>query len=112
MTQKVYVVGLGPGGIEQMTQRAKAALESCDVIAGYHVYIDLIKNDFTGKEFLTTGMRKEVDRCKLAIEEALKGKTVAMISSGDAGVYPFTSCPTGELWTSHVGVCRNVGARP
>ena len=48
MTQKVYVVGLGPGGIEQMTQRAKAALESCDVIAGYHVYIDLIKNDFTG----------------------------------------------------------------
>ena len=87
MTQKVYVVGLGPGGIEQMTQRAKAALESCDVIAGYHVYIDLIKNDFTGKEFLSTGMRKEVDRCKLAIEEALKGKTVAMISSGDAGVY-------------------------
>ena len=85
MTQKVYVVGLGPGGIEQMTQRAKAALESCDVIPGYHVYIDLIKNDFTGKEFLTTGMRKEVDRCKLAIEEALKGKTVAMISSGDAG---------------------------
>ena len=72
MTQKVYVVGLGPGGIEQMTQRAKAALESCDVIAGYHVYIDLIKNDFTGKEFLTTGMRKEVDRCKLAIEEALR----------------------------------------
>ena len=71
MTQKVYVVGLGPGGIEQMTQRAKAALESCDVIAGYHVYIDLIKNDFTGKEFFTTGMRK----------------TVAMISSGDAGVY-------------------------
>ena len=59
MTQKVYVVGLGPGGIEQMTQRAKAALESCDVIAGYHVYIDLIKNDFTGKEFFTTGMRKE-----------------------------------------------------
>ena len=87
MTQKVYVVGLGPGGIEQMTQRAKAALESCDVIAGYHVYIDLIKNDFAGKEFLTTGMRKEVDRCRLAIEEALKGKTVAMISSGDAGVY-------------------------
>ena len=95
MTQKVYVVGLGPGGIEQMTQRAKAALESCDVIAGYHVYIDLIKNDFTGKEFLTTGMRKEVDRCKLAIEEALKGKTVAMISSGDAGVSGITAACSG-----------------
>ena len=85
--QKVYVVGLGPGGVEQMTARAKNTLEKCDVIAGYHVYIDLIKNDFPGKEFLTTGMRKEVDRCRLAVEEALKGKTVAMISSGDAGVY-------------------------
>ena len=57
--QKVYVVGLGPGGVEQMTARAKNTLEKCDVIAGYHVYIDLIKNDFPGKEFLTTGMRKE-----------------------------------------------------
>lgn len=85
--QKVYVVGLGPGGVEQMTARAKNTLEKCDVIAGYHVYIDLIKNDFPGKEFLSTGMRKEVDRCRLAVEEALKGKTVAMISSGDAGVY-------------------------
>mgnify|MGYP000118615789 FL=1 len=85
--QKVYVVGLGPGGVEQMTARAKNTLEKCDVIAGYHVYIDLIKNDFPGKEFLTTGMRREVDRCRLAVEEALKGKTVAMISSGDAGVY-------------------------
>ena len=85
--QKVYVVGLGPGGVEQMTARAKNTLEKCDVIAGYRGYIDLIKNDFPGKEFLTTGMRKEVDRCRLAVEEALKGKTVAMISSGDAGVY-------------------------
>ena len=59
----------------------------CDVIAGYHVYINLIKEDFADKEFLSTGMRKEVDRCRLAVEEALKGKTVAMISSGDAGVY-------------------------
>jgi precorrin-3B C17-methyltransferase len=56
------------------------------VIAGYNVYIDLIKDDYKDKEFLSTGMRKEVERCKLAIEEALKGKTVAMISSGDAGV--------------------------
>lgn len=87
MSNKVYVVGLGPGGIEQMTTRAREVLAKCDVIAGYHVYIDLIKADYADKEFLTTGMRKEVDRCRLAIEEALKGKTVAMISSGDAGVY-------------------------
>ena len=85
--QKVYVVGLGPGGVEQMTTRAKETLAKCDVIAGYHVYINLIKEDFADKEFLSTGMRKEVDRCRLAVEEALKGKTVAMISSGDAGVY-------------------------
>lgn len=84
---KVYVVGLGPGGIEQMTTRAIKVLKQCDVIAGYHVYIDLIKADFPDKEILTNGMRKEVDRCKLAVAEALKGKAVAMISSGDAGLY-------------------------
>ena len=87
MSNKVYVVGLGPGGIEQMTTRAINVLKQCDVIAGYHVYIDLIKEDFPGKEFLTNGMRKEVDRCKLAVDEAIKGKTVAMVSSGDAGLY-------------------------
>ena len=87
MSNKVYVVGLGPGGIEQMTKRAQETLAACDVIAGYNVYVDLIKDDYKDKEFLSTGMRKEVERCKLAIEEALKGKTVAMISSGDAGVY-------------------------
>lgn len=87
MSKKVYVVGLGPGGVEQMTRRAQETLAACDVIAGYNVYIDLIKDDYKDKEFLSTGMRKEVERCKLAIEEALKGKTVAMVSSGDAGVY-------------------------
>ena len=87
MTKKVYVVGLGPGGVEQMTRRAQETLAACDVIAGYNVYIDLIKDDYKDKEFLSTGIRKEVERCKLAIEEALKGKTVAMVSSGDAGVY-------------------------
>ena len=84
---KIFVVGLGPGGVEQMTKRAYDALNSCDVIAGYHVYVNLIKEDFADKKFLSTGMRKEVDRCKLALDEALKGQTVAMISSGDAGVY-------------------------
>ena len=88
---KIFVVGLGPGGVEQMTKRAVDALNSCDVIAGYHVYVNLIKEDFADKKFLSTGMRKEVDRCKLALEEALKGQTVAMISSGDAGVYGMAS---------------------
>lgn len=84
---KIYVVGIGPGEYEQMTMRAANTLSSCDTIVGYTVYVDLVKEHFAGKEFLTTPMRKEVDRCILAFEEARKGKTVAMICSGDAGVY-------------------------
>ena len=84
---KIYVVGIGPGAIEQMTERAKNAMQQSDVIAGYTVYIDLVKDYFPEKEFLMTAMKKETDRCRMAINEALKGKTVSMISSGDAGVY-------------------------
>ncbi|MDO4634175.1 MAG: precorrin-3B C(17)-methyltransferase [Eubacteriales bacterium] len=84
---KIYVVGIGPGAYEQMTMRAADALRACDVIVGYTVYVDLVKDHFADKEFLTTPMKKEVDRCVLAFEEARKGKTVAMICSGDAGVY-------------------------
>ena len=84
---KVYVVGIGPGAADQMTVRAMRALESCDVIAGYGVYVDLVKPLLPDKEYLVTPMRKEVDRCRMAIECALSGKTTAMISSGDAGVY-------------------------
>lgn len=84
---KIYVVGIGPGEYEQMTMRAANALNGCDTIIGYTVYVDLVKEHFAGKEFLTTPMTKEVDRCVLAFEEAKKGKNVAMICSGDAGVY-------------------------
>ena len=84
---KIYVVGIGPGEYEYLTLEAKKTLEECDVIVGYTVYVDLVKNSFPGKEFLTTPMKKEVLRCEMAFEEATKGKTVAMICSGDAGVY-------------------------
>lgn len=84
---KVYVVGIGPGEYEQMTILAANALKESDVIIGYTVYVDLVKEHFPDKEFMTTGMKKEVDRCVLAFEEAKKGKTVSMICSGDAGVY-------------------------
>lgn len=84
---KIFVIGIGPGAYEQMTMKAFHALESCDTIIGYTVYIDLVKEYFSGKEFLTTPMRQEVERCRLCFEEAKKGKTVAMICSGDAGVY-------------------------
>jgi len=84
---KIYVVGLGPGAADQITPKAMDALKQSDVIAGYTVYVDLIRDQFSDKEFITTPMKKESERCKLAIEEALKDRTVAMVCSGDAGVY-------------------------
>ena len=84
---KLYVIGLGPGSYEDMTMRAAKALASCDVIAGYTVYVDLIRDYYSDKEFLTTPMTKEEERCRLALETASAGKTTAMVCSGDAGVY-------------------------
>lgn len=84
---KLYVIGIGPGGEEQMTLRAVRALEACDCVAGYGLYLDLIENLLVGKEHIQTGMMREVDRCTAARDAALSGKTVAVVSSGDAGMY-------------------------
>ncbi len=84
---KLYVIGIGPGNYENMTIRADEALKSCDIIIGYHVYVDLVKERYSGKEFLTTPMTKEADRCQMAIDKALSGKDTAMICSGDSGIY-------------------------
>ena len=84
---RLTVVGIGPGGPEHMTAKAREALAAADVIAGYGVYADLVKPLYPEKEYLITPMRKEADRCRMAIDAAMGGKTVAMISSGDAGVY-------------------------
>ena len=87
----LYVVGLGSGSIENMTKEAFDTLESCSLIVGYGVYVDLIKDHFPNKEYYTTPMKQEIDRCKYAIEQAESGKEVAVISSGDAGVYGMAS---------------------
>lgn len=84
---RVYVIGMGPGAYEQMTIAAANALKSCDVIVGYTVYVDLLKSYFPEKEYLTTPMRKEPERCRMAFEEAKKGRTTAMVCSGDSGIY-------------------------
>lgn len=84
---KVTVIGLGPGGGADLTGRARAALEECDLLVGYTAYIDLVKEDFPDKETLSSGMRREVDRCRAAVEAALTGKSVAVVCSGDSGVY-------------------------
>ena len=83
----LYIVGIGPGEREQMTGSALAAMEKSDVLCGYTVYIDLVKELFPEKEFYTTPMMQELQRCQWAIEKAKSGKNVAMLCSGDAGVY-------------------------
>lgn len=88
---KIYVVGMGPGAYEEMTIRAVQALEAVDLIVGYTVYIELLGPHFPEKDFLTTPMRREVDRCKMAFEEAKKGRKVAMVCSGDSGIYGMAS---------------------
>lgn len=84
---KLYVVGMGPGAYEQMTIKAVRVLESCDVIVGYTVYTELLQSYFPEKVYLTTPMKQEVKRCEMAFAEAEKGKQVAMVCSGDAGIY-------------------------
>ena len=95
---KIYVTGLGPGASDQMTIQAGKALEKCPVIIGYTVYIDLIREEFPDKTFLSTPMRKEAERCRMAFAEAQKGQDVAMVCSGDAGIYGMAGliCEVGK----------------
>lgn len=84
---KLSVVGIGPGNEENMTLAARNALEECDVIVGYTVYVELVRERYPDKEFLTTPMTREAQRCRLALDEAKKGRHVAMVCSGDSGIY-------------------------
>ncbi|MDY4575029.1 MAG: precorrin-3B C(17)-methyltransferase [Intestinibacter sp.] len=83
----IYVIGIGPGCRDLMTQQAIAAMEDAEVIVGYKTYIKLVEEFIKDKEVVQNGMRKEVDRCQDAIDIAKTGKKVAVISSGDAGIY-------------------------
>lgn len=85
--KKLYVVGFGPGNQEYMCGRAREAMEEADCIIGYTTYVRLMREYFPEKEFLETPMRSEVERCRMAVKEAEKGRCVALISSGDAGIY-------------------------
>lgn len=94
--KKLTVVGIGAGNYEGMTVAAVRALESAEMIVGYTAYCDLMQPFFPEKEFLSTPMMREAERCKLALEHAAAGKSVALICSGDAGVYGMAS-PALEL---------------
>lgn len=87
MKQTIYIVGIGPGSLEDMTLKAREVLDGCDCIIGYNTYIELIRRYFPDKKFYETGMTQEVKRCQLVLDHALQGENVALISSGDAGIY-------------------------
>ena len=91
MSNKIYIVGMGPGTGEMMTPQADQALKNSDVIVGYPVYLKLLGDAYQEKEFLSTPMKQEVRRCEMCFEEAVQGKTVSMVCSGDAGVYGMAS---------------------
>ncbi|MBR2522316.1 MAG: precorrin-3B C(17)-methyltransferase [Coriobacteriales bacterium] len=84
---KLYIVGLGPGNAEHMTIEAVEALKEADLVCGYPVYVELAKQVAPSTETFTTPMTREVERCRAALGEAASGKSVAMVCSGDAGVY-------------------------
>ena len=85
--KKISVVGIGPGGLDEMTPKARKAIEEAEVVAGYNTYIKLIEKILGGKKIIGRAMMQEVERSQLAIQESLTGRNVAVISSGDAGVY-------------------------
>ncbi len=84
---KIYVVGIGPGDSCFLTPQAQHAIEESNIIVGYDLYINLLGDLSKDKEIFSSSMRKEVERCKLAVEKALEGNTVAVVCSGDAGIY-------------------------
>lgn len=84
---KLYIIGTGPGGVEHITPYAQQAIRNSDVIVGYSTYLDLIQGLIKDKKVISTGMTQEIERCKKAVELAMGGKTVAVISGGDPGIY-------------------------
>ena len=85
--KKLSVVGIGPGNEVYSSIEARETLEGSDLIIGYKKYVELVEEYLPDKEYLYTGMTKEVDRCKMALEKACEGLSVAVVCSGDAGVY-------------------------
>ena len=84
---EINVVGIGPGSLSDMTPRALQAIKDAEIIAGYNTYIELIKSLLTDKEVIGTAMMQEVKRCQLALDHAVTGKKVTVVSSGDSGIY-------------------------
>jgi len=93
---ELYVIGMGPGDKQSLTGAARSALDRAELICGYTLYVELLKPLYPDKETYTTGMTGELARCRHCLEQAATGKTVALVCSGDAGVYGMAS-PVLEL---------------
>ncbi|MDH4163223.1 MAG: precorrin-3B C(17)-methyltransferase [Nitrospirota bacterium] len=101
---RIFVVGTGPGSLEHLTPAAREAIRHADVIVGYGTYLDLIQDLLKDKEVLSTGMTQEVDRCRKAVELARTGRTVAVISGGDPGVYAMAGLVFEVLRSAECGM--------
>lgn len=86
-SERVTVVGIGPGSPADLTPRARRAIDEAQVVVGYNTYLKLIEPLLAGKEIIGTGMMQEEERCRLAVESAVHGKKTAVVSGGDAGIY-------------------------
>ncbi|MBO6129689.1 MAG: precorrin-3B C(17)-methyltransferase [Pseudobutyrivibrio sp.] len=105
----IYIIGMGPGDKDMMTAQAYDAMEHADIIVGYTVYVDLVKDIFPTKEFFTTPMRQEIERCRACYDFAIEGKNVAFICSGDAGIYGMAA-PMFELLPEYVNTNSKISA--
>src|SRR5512140_3106479 len=112
---KLFVVGIGPGDLKHMTYEARGALEEAEVVVGYKTYLDSIEPLLSGKEVVSTGMTKEVERCREALRIAGSGRTVALVSGGDSGIYGMAGlvlelADTGESGSPEIVVIPGVSA--
>ena len=103
----IFIIGLGPGGEAEMTPRAVKALERSDIIIGYKTYVDLLVPMFGHKKLIPYAMKQEVARCRQVAELALSGNDVALVSSGDAGVYGMAG-PMLEVLDTLEGNAANI----
>jgi precorrin-3B C17-methyltransferase len=105
---KLYLVSTGPGNKDYLTPRALAAIADADVVVGYKTYLNLVKDMLGDKEIIGSGMRQELERCGSACKLAMDGKKVALISSGDVGIYGMAG-PAYEVllhsgWNPQTGI--------
>ena len=107
----LYIVGIGPGSLEHLSKRALDVLQAVDTVAGYKTYINLIEPLIEGKEIISTGMTKEVDRVEAALNAALSGKNCAVVSSGDPGIYAMAGLVLEMCQQREIRI-RAVGTKP